>query len=91
MKPVVAVDAPIYINARAVEWSRPTITYADVLDIWRGFDCGRGDEGPPGIDWRTRAGACGTLYPSDAPMVVVLGLAFTVDVLVYAPGGETQP
>ena len=70
----------IYINARSLQWDKPIISFAQVVDQWNKLDPDRHVIGDlPGIDWTAKDGTKGILYPSDKPMLVVDALSFTID------------
>lgn len=70
----------IYINARSVAWEKPTISFAQVVELWNGLDPARHVIGDlPGVNWVAKDGTKGILYPSDDPMAVVDELSFEID------------
>lgn len=74
-------ELTIYINARSLPWSEPTIRFDQVVEQWNRLDPDRHVlDGLPGIDWKVvDAGTEGILYPNDEPLPVVDGVSFTID------------
>ena len=59
-------ELTIYINARSVQWNKPTIGFAQVVEQWNKLDPDRHVIGNlPGINWTAKDGTKGILYPSD--------------------------
>ncbi len=76
----VVKEPTIYINARSVQWNKPTISFAQVAEQWNKLDPDRCVIGNlPGIDWTAKDNTKGILYPSDEPMAVVDDLSFNID------------
>ena len=76
----IVVELTIYINARAVLWDKPTISFAQVVEQWNKLDPERYVIGDlPGINWTASDGTKGIFYPSDEPMSVTNELAFKID------------
>ena len=73
-------ELTIYINARSVQWNKPTIDFAQVVEKWNKLDPDRHVIGNlPGINWTAKDGTKGILYPSDEPMTVFDELSFKID------------
>ena len=73
-------ELTIYINARSVLWDKPTISFAQVVELWNKLDPARHVIGKlPAIRWTKKDGEKGILYPTDKPMVAVDELEFKID------------
>ena len=77
----IVVELTIYINARSLPWSEPTINFEQVVEQWNRLEPDRYVlDGLPGIDWKVvDAGDEGILYPTDEPIRAVDGLSFKID------------
>ncbi len=70
----------IFINARAVLWDSPTISFLQVVEQWNKIDPDRHVIGDlPSITWTEKDGTKGILYPSDEPIHVADELSFNID------------
>ena len=73
-------ELTIYINARSVQWDKPTISFDQVVEHWNKLDPERHVIGDlPGISWTAKNGEKGILYRSDKPMAVTDELFFKID------------
>lgn len=73
-------ELTIYINARSLPWSEPTISFEQVVEQWNRLDPNRHVQGNlPGINWTVKdSGTSGILYPGESTQAVD-GLSFTID------------
>lgn len=76
----IVLELTIYINARSLPWSEPTISFEQVVEEWNSLDPTRHVQGNlPGINWTVKdTGTRGILYPTESTDVVD-GLSFTID------------
>ena len=76
----IVVEVTVYINARSLPWSEPTISFEQVIEQWNRLDPERYVQGElPGINWKIEGTESrGIIYKGES-VPAIEGLSFTID------------